>query len=119
VFQYFIRQNSHVLGIVLEFDDVVATVVAAHQVGLRSAAHATNMLDRQQHGGMLITSSKRSKRFIPVLKLRPPVSARGNPQALPEAVTLRPCGSLSARVPQPSCKEDFGWISSPLYPLRA
>jgi hypothetical protein len=76
------------------------------------------MLDRQQHGGMLITSSKRSKRFIPVLKLRPAYFRAGNLQALPEAVTPIPFGSLSARVPQRSCKEDFGRISSPLYPLR-
>ena len=41
------------LGIVLEFDDVVSAVVAAHQVGLRAAPHPADMLDGKHHGGAL------------------------------------------------------------------
>jgi hypothetical protein len=38
------------LRIILEFDDVVPVVVAAHQLGLRTAPHPPYMLDGQLHG---------------------------------------------------------------------
>jgi hypothetical protein len=38
------------LCIVLEFDDVVRFIVAAHQVGLRPATHSPHMLDGKLHG---------------------------------------------------------------------
>ena len=48
--KHFVRQNANVLRIILELDDVLAAVIAAHQVRLRAAAHATDVLYRQQHG---------------------------------------------------------------------
>ena len=38
------------LRIVLEFYDVAGAVIAAHQVRLRAAAHATDVLYCQRHG---------------------------------------------------------------------
>jgi hypothetical protein len=38
------------LRIILKFDDVVGPVVAAHQLGLRPAAHPPHVLDGQLHG---------------------------------------------------------------------
>ncbi len=47
--KHFVGQNANVLWIILELDDVVAAVVAAHQVRLRATPHPANMLDREQH----------------------------------------------------------------------
>jgi hypothetical protein len=47
-----IDQDSPVLRIILEFDDVVEAVVARHQVRLRAAPHAAYLLQRPQHGGL-------------------------------------------------------------------
>jgi hypothetical protein len=38
------------LRIVLEFDDVIAPVVASHQVGLRTPAHPPDVLYGKHHG---------------------------------------------------------------------
>jgi len=48
--KHFVRQNPQILRIVLEFDDVVRTVVAAHQMGLRPAPHPPHVLEGQPHG---------------------------------------------------------------------
>jgi hypothetical protein len=47
--QHFIRQDSQMLGVILELDDVIATIVAAHQVSLRAAAHPADLLNREDH----------------------------------------------------------------------
>jgi hypothetical protein len=54
------------LRIILEFDDVVAIVITAHQMGLRAASHPPDMLDRQSHGAMLASQSQLSKRIVPL-----------------------------------------------------
>jgi hypothetical protein len=54
------------LGVILKFNDVVGIVVAPHQMGLRSAPHPPDMLDRQPHGAMLASESPRSKRIVPL-----------------------------------------------------
>jgi hypothetical protein len=48
--KHFVRQYPNMLRIILEFYDVTGAVIAAHQVRLRAAAHATDMLYRQRHG---------------------------------------------------------------------
>jgi hypothetical protein len=53
------------LRIILEFDDVIAIIIAAHQMGLRAASHAPDMLDCQPHGAMLASQSRLSKRIVP------------------------------------------------------
>jgi hypothetical protein len=40
----FIDQDAPVLRVILELDDVVVAVVAAHQVGLRAATHPAYLL---------------------------------------------------------------------------
>jgi hypothetical protein len=54
------------LRVILKFNDVVGIVVAPHQMGLRSAPHPPDMLDRQPHGAMLASESPRSKRIVPL-----------------------------------------------------
>jgi hypothetical protein len=54
------------LWVILKFNDVVGVVVAPHQMGLRSASHPPDMLDRQSHGAMLASESPRSKRIVPL-----------------------------------------------------
>jgi hypothetical protein len=54
------------LRIILEFNDVIAIIVAAHQMGLCAAPHPPDMLDRQSHGAMLASQSQLSKRIVPL-----------------------------------------------------
>ena len=47
--EHFVRQNSQMLGVVLELHHVVATVIAAHQVSLCAAAHTADLLNGEDH----------------------------------------------------------------------
>ncbi len=60
--KHFVRQNSQMLGIVLEFDDVVPVAIAAHQLGLRAAPHPPHMLDGQLHAAMLVRRGETRKK---------------------------------------------------------
>src|ERR1700733_6061902 len=63
--KHFVRQNPQMLWIVLEFDDVVRLIVAAHQLGLRAAPHPPHMLDGQLHAAMLVTHGRSRKKIVP------------------------------------------------------
>ena len=52
--QQFIDQDAPVLRIILELDDVVVAVVAAHQVRLRAAPHAAYLLQSPQHAKVML-----------------------------------------------------------------
>ena len=45
------------LRVILELDDVVSAVVAAHQVRLRSASHPAYVFDGKHHGGACYSST--------------------------------------------------------------
>ena len=46
LFRSVVHQHSRVLRVILEFDDVIKAIGAAHQMALRTAAHLANVLDR-------------------------------------------------------------------------
>lgn len=46
--EHFIYQDSRALRIALEFDDVIIVPFAAHQVGLRSAAHSADLFNYEE-----------------------------------------------------------------------
>jgi len=48
--QHFVGQHPHMLRIVLKFYDVAGVVITTHQVRLRAAAHAADVLYCQRHG---------------------------------------------------------------------
>ena len=54
--QHFVRQDAKMLGIILELDDVIAAVIAAHQVRLCAASHPADLLEREDHGPAMLAS---------------------------------------------------------------
>jgi hypothetical protein len=54
------------LRVILEFNDVITIVIAAHQVGLGPASHPPHVLNGQPHGAMLASRSRGSKRIVPL-----------------------------------------------------
>src|ERR1700761_1487760 len=58
--EQFVGQDAQALRIVLELDDVIATIRAAHQVRLRSTAHSLHLLDCEHHSGTYATPHARA-----------------------------------------------------------
>jgi hypothetical protein len=77
------------LGIILEFYNIVTAVIAAHQVRLCATSHAADLLDREHHGhAMLASALAGSKNIVPVGRCSVPLktveNGRGPSQRSPK-----------------------------------
>ena len=81
------------LWIILEFDDVITFVVAAHEVGLRTPAHSADMLYSEHHSEVMLSTAglHRKEIFLAGVKIVAPGLTRAQNATFPR----RPHGSGS------------------------